>query len=84
MESALEYYKYGYNFDFSELNKAYLILIIGNEICIDIICETFEIIIWTTWDMPGSLNKMLGSRWRKANGAKRSGPEDTMCQQLVI
>lgn len=45
VESALEYYKYGYNFDFSELNKAYLILIIGNEICIDIICETFEIII---------------------------------------
>lgn len=42
-ESALEYYKYGYNFDSSKLNKLYLILIIGNEICIDIICESFEI-----------------------------------------
>jgi hypothetical protein len=43
VESALEYYKYGYNFDFSKLNRLYLILIIGNEICIDIICGSFEI-----------------------------------------
>lgn len=43
VESSLKYYKYGYNVNFSQVNKLYLILIIGNEICLDIICETFKI-----------------------------------------
>lgn len=38
VDSALTYYKYGYNVDLSKLNKQYLLLIIGNDICIDIIC----------------------------------------------
>lgn len=42
-ESALKYYKYGYNFDPHKANGLYFISIIGNEICIDIICESFEI-----------------------------------------
>ncbi|MBQ4524428.1 MAG: hypothetical protein IJA10_16030 [Lachnospiraceae bacterium] len=44
VENSLKYYKYGYNVNFSQVNKLYLILIIGNEISLDIICEAFEII----------------------------------------
>jgi len=44
VESSLKYYKYGYNVNFSQVNKLYLILIVGSEICLDIICAKFKII----------------------------------------
>lgn len=43
VENSLRYYKYGYNIRFSQVNKLYLILIIGSEICIDIICGKYKI-----------------------------------------
>lgn len=43
MKSFLKYYKYEYNVNFSHIRKLYLILIIGNEICLDIIFENFNI-----------------------------------------
>ena len=43
IKSALVYYKYGYNADFSDADKLYLILINGNEICMDIICGKYEL-----------------------------------------
>jgi len=43
MESSLKYYKYGYNANLSQIPKLYLILIIGNSICFDIICEKFTL-----------------------------------------
>ena len=42
MESSLKYYKYGYNV-LSPVDKLYLIMIIGNSICLDIICEEFTL-----------------------------------------
>lgn len=42
MESSLKYYKYGYNV-LSQIDKLYLILIIGSSICLDIICEEFTL-----------------------------------------
>lgn len=44
LESSLIYYKYGYNVDFSKLCDQYLILIFGNEICIDMICGDVEVL----------------------------------------
>lgn len=43
VENSLKYYKYGYNIHSSQVDKLYLILIIGSEICIDIICEKYKI-----------------------------------------
>ena len=43
MESSLKYYKYGYNVDFCQIYKLYLILIIGDSISFDIICEKFAL-----------------------------------------
>lgn len=43
IKSALIYYKYGYNINLSEIDKLYLILINGNEICMDIICGKYEL-----------------------------------------
>ena len=43
IKSALPYYKYGFNINLSELDKLYLILINGNEICMDIICGKYEL-----------------------------------------
>ncbi len=43
MESSLKYYKYGYNADFSKINKLYLIWMVGSEISLDIICGKYEI-----------------------------------------
>lgn len=42
-KSSFKYYKYGYNINFSQVSKLYLILIIGSEICIDIICGSYKI-----------------------------------------
>lgn len=42
--SSLKYYKYGYNINLSKADKVYLLAINGNEICIDIICEKFELL----------------------------------------
>lgn len=42
MKSSLKYYKYGYNINTSKLDKLYLVVIVGSEICIDIICEEIE------------------------------------------
>lgn len=44
LQSALTYYKYGYNVNFSELGKQKLVVIIGSEICIDILCGKIDII----------------------------------------
>ena len=44
IKSALTYYKYGYNTNFFEVDKLYLILINGNEICMDIICSKYELL----------------------------------------
>lgn len=41
--SAINYYKYGYNINFDELKNLYLLVIIGTEFCMDIICEAVEI-----------------------------------------
>lgn len=41
--SSLKYYKYGYNVDFSKVNKLYLILMVGHDISLDIICGSFEV-----------------------------------------
>ena len=43
MESSLKYYNYGYNMDFSKVNELYLIWMAGHEICLDIICGTFDV-----------------------------------------
>lgn len=43
IKSALSYYKYGFNINLSEIDKLYLILINGNEICMDIICGRYEL-----------------------------------------
>lgn len=43
VDSALAYYKYGYNVDMCKLSKQYLLLIMGNDICIDILCGEIEI-----------------------------------------
>lgn len=43
VERALKYYKYRYEFNSSLSNKVYLVLMIGNDICIDILCKTFKI-----------------------------------------
>ena len=43
VDSALVYYKYGYNTDLPKLNKQYLLVIVGNDICIDILCGEVEI-----------------------------------------
>lgn len=43
VESSLKYYRYGYNINLSKINKLYLIMIIGSEICFDIICENVNI-----------------------------------------
>ena len=43
MESSIKYYKYGYNVNLSQVHKLYLISIIGNWICLDIICEKFAL-----------------------------------------
>lgn len=43
VSSSLEYYKYGYNVNLAHVKKLYLISIIGNDICIDIICGNFSI-----------------------------------------
>jgi len=42
MESSLKYYKYGYNVLFP-IDKLYLIVLIGESICFDIICEEFTL-----------------------------------------
>lgn len=44
VESSLKYYKYGYNVNLSQVNKLYLIVIVGTEICVDIICEKVKVI----------------------------------------
>lgn len=38
LESSLSYYKYGYNVDLSVLSDQYLVVIVGSELCIDVIC----------------------------------------------
>lgn len=43
MESSLKYYNYGYNMDFSKVYKLYLVWKAGHEICLDIICGTFDV-----------------------------------------
>lgn len=42
--SSLKYYKYGYNLNPFQVKELYLISIIGNVVCIDIICGKIEII----------------------------------------
>lgn len=44
-ESSLTYYRYGYNVDFSKLSEQYLVLIIGGEICIDVVCGKVDILL---------------------------------------
>lgn len=44
IESSLKYYRYGYNLNLSQMKKLYLISIIGNVVCIDIICGKIEVI----------------------------------------
>lgn len=39
----IKYYRYGYKVNFSHVKKLYLIMIIGSEICLDIICGNFSI-----------------------------------------
>ena len=43
VENSLTYYKYGYNMNVSNSDKLYLILINGNEVCMEIICEKYEL-----------------------------------------
>lgn len=38
LESSFAYYKYGYPVDISLLGRQYLVMIIGSEICIEMIC----------------------------------------------
>lgn len=44
VESSLKYYKYGYNVNLSQVNKLYLVVIVGSEISLDIICEKIKVI----------------------------------------
>lgn len=44
LESSLIYYKYGYWVDLSKLCDQWLILIVGSEICIDMICGEVEVL----------------------------------------
>lgn len=39
----IKYYRYRYKVNFSHVKKLYLIMIIGSEICLDIICGNFSI-----------------------------------------
>ncbi len=44
LEESLTYYRYGYWIDTSEINNQYLLVMIGCDICIDIICGEITII----------------------------------------
>lgn len=45
LESSMAYFRYGFPVRLSELEHQYLIVIIGSEICIDIVCGEAAVVI---------------------------------------